>query len=234
MSSLIRTGKEIARHAMHKVGLRRRRAHLKGDRSTNFKAIYEEGTWQHGDEHVPGSGEGSTLAATVSLRRELPAVLEELGAKALLGIGRGVFTWMEHVELPCGYVGVDIVESVIEQNAERHGAPNRRFLVADVVAERPEVDADVVLCREVLFHLSLADGQALLRNALASGVGHFLLTSDTGTAFNADIDSGDFRLLNLEKRPFGLPAPKRRIDDSGVCEGRFVGLWTAQDIAAVL
>ena len=230
--AIVRTGKEVARHLLHSVGIRRRLPHLAGEsRAARFQSIYDDRTWSYGRDDIPLSGEGSSVEATASLRSALPRLLDQLGARLLLDVGCGDFTWMAHTQLPCRYIGVDIVPSVIERNSQRYADQMRSFHLCDIV-EEPAPSADVILCREVLFHLSLADVRAALRNMLASGCGHLLLTSDRGTEFNSDIESGDFRQLNLERAPFRLPRPLGRIDDTAVAPRRYVGLWSREAVLA--
>lgn len=227
--SLARTAKEVARHLLHSAGYRRKLSHLTGDREASFAAIYEQGVWAHGEADVPLSGHGSSVAATTVLRDELGRMLESIGTRTLLDLGCGDFTWMQHADLHCKYIGLDIVPSVIERNRAKYGSESREFLVGDFVNQVPP-RADTVICREVLFHLSFADALSGLRNALAMGCSHFILTSDSGTGFNADIVSGDFRRLNLQKRPFNFPPPSAKIDDSAVSAGRCMGLWQADAV----
>jgi SAM-dependent methyltransferase len=228
--SLKRTAKEAARHFLYRTGLRRGPTHAAaGDRRERFAAIYEGKVWSYGRDDIPLSGEGSSIAATSVLRSSLPRVLEELGVRRMLDLGCGDFTWMSEVELPCDYVGVDIVTSVIEANQKAFSSKSREFQLADAVQDHlPQ--ADVVLCREVLFHLSFADAFAALQNILATGCTHLMLTSDRETSFNSDIATGDFRLLNLQRRPFSFPDPAGEIEDSAVFRGRFIGIWEASVI----
>ena len=233
MQLLIRTVKEAVRHCAHRMGLRRPLSRLAGDPRARFAAIYDEGLWSGNLAGVPPSGRGSSLAATKGLRSALPELLKQLRAASLLDIGCGDFTWMGTLDLPCRYVGIDIVPALIGENDARHGSATRRFIAGNALTMKlPQ--ADVVLCREVLFHLALDDGLALLRNILAAGPRYLLLTSDDGTAFNADIETGDYRLLNLRRRPFRLPAPTHLIRDDAVVESRWLGVWAAGAVAAAL
>ncbi len=226
----MRTIKEVVRHLLYRTGLRIKASHVTaGDRRERFEDIYKKGVWSYGRDDVPSSGEGSSLAATEALRAQLPGLLRALDAKLLLDVGCGDFTWISQIDLPCDYIGADIVPSLIEVNAARYASPSRTFLVADAVTQALP-NANVVLCREVLFHLSFSDAKAALRNILNTGCSHLLVTSDSDTLFNADIESGDFRLLNLRRRPFGFPIPVRTVDDSAVSKGRFIGVWEAAAI----
>lgn len=229
-SRALRTAKEIARHALHRLGLRRGAAHLAADtRAGRFEAIYANDVWRMGEAGVPASGRGSSLDATETLRVELPALLDRLGVTTLLDIGCGDFTWMAHTPLRQTYVGIDIVPSVIAANTAQHASDTRQFLLLDAVDE-PLPPADAVLCREVLFHLSLDDARRLIGNMLKQPRAWFIATTDRATGFNADIVSGDFRLVNLEAAPFNLPPPAEAIADVGVTGGRRMGVWRAEQL----
>ena len=237
--------REMVRHLIYKTGaynvitwLRGRRGgtseHLEGaDLKSRFKAIYDTGVWQHGHDTTPGSGQGSSLAATEALRQALPALLNELNARTLLDVGCGDFSWMQHVSIEQDYVGVDVVESVVDANSKLYGRAGRDFKALDATSDELP-DADVVLCREVMFHLSFDDMQKLLRNVLSKKRTYLIATSDRLTAFNSDIPTGDFRLLNLEISPLKFPPPDRVIDDSAVFARRIIGVWDAERLGGLL
>ena len=239
--------REMVRHVIYKTGTYnlitwfrhwkegRTSGHLNGaDLKSRFQAIYDTGVWQHGhDEATPGSGAGSSLAATAPLREALPALLNALDARTLLDVGCGDFSWMQHVAIAQNYVGVDVVEAVIAMNTRLYGQPGRTFVTADAtVDDLPE--ADVVLCREVMFHLSFADIRKLLRNVLSSKRAYLIATSDRLTTFNSDIPSGDFRLLNMVAWPLKFPQPDHVIDDSAVFPRRIIGVWDVKRLGDAL
>jgi SAM-dependent methyltransferase len=191
-----------------------------------FSYIYDKGIWMNGDD-APRSGVGSSLNATRELREKLPGLLDAIGAKSVLDLGCGDLTWMGTISLKQDYMGADIVPSVIEATTARF--PNHTFICAD--ATRDELPkADVVICREVLFHLSFADGRRLLENVRRSGAIYLLTTSEESTFINSDIRSGDYRPLNLRKKPFGLLVPIATIDDGSVMSTRYMGLWKTADL----
>eukprot|EP01012_Entosiphon_sulcatum_P052361 TRINITY_DN71972_c0_g1_i1.p2 TRINITY_DN71972_c0_g1~~TRINITY_DN71972_c0_g1_i1.p2 ORF type:complete len:244 (+),score=31.34 TRINITY_DN71972_c0_g1_i1:111-842(+) len=230
----IQTLKEIVRHGLRLVGLGRRPSHLgSGNIRERFSEIYASGVWQVGNDDAPGSGAGSSLQATQNIRIELPRILDTLGAETLLDIGCGDFTWMREVSLSQRYIGADIVPAVIESNTANFSSDRREFHCLDAISGTLP-DADAVLCREMLFHLSFADARRALQNILSKPRKFILLTTDGSTGFNRDVDTGDFRLLNLTRRPFGFPTPAHVIDDSFVSPGRAIGVWHAEDIAAAL
>lgn len=233
MKILLRSAREFVRHASFCLGLTPKgRINQTGTLAERFEGIYARGDWAVGSD-VPLSGTGSTLDATAALRNWLPGMLATLEARTLLDIGCGDFTWMRTVELPCRYVGLDLVASVIAANEAAFADDRHAFQIGNAVAD-PLPAADVALCREVLFHLSFADAKALLRNVVGSGVQWLMLTTDAATRFNADIESGGARFLNLEIAPFNLGAPDHFVDEPASWRGRKVGVWSAARVKAAL
>jgi hypothetical protein len=199
-----------------------------------FTSIHRRNAWL--GEESP-SGPGSSLEATAVLRRELPCLLSELGCRSLLDAPCGLLGWLEQAALPVGsYCGVDIVEAVIAANRRCHGAPGRTFLCLDLRRD-PLPEADLVLCRDCLVHFSFRDAQAALANFRGSGATWLLATTFPGHSRNQDAVTGEWRPLNLELPPFGLPPPRTLLDercrDQG---GRFadksLGLWHVGDLPA--
>ncbi|MGG5817693.1 class I SAM-dependent methyltransferase [Falsiroseomonas sp. HW251] len=234
----------LARHLMFRsgldsvrIGLNRWRGfnmdHLSvgGERAQVFSAVYRDGIWVHREGQDSRSGIGSTSDATQLLRSRLKAVLDELHCRRLVDVGCGDFNWMRHVQGDWDYIGLDIVEDVIARNAERYGGPRRAFQVLDATRD-PLPAGDVVLCREVLFHLSHASALGAVRNMAASGARWLVATSDMQFWFNADIRDGDYRRLNLCRPPFRLPPPQRIIPDDSVAPGRVLGIWPMESVQA--
>jgi SAM-dependent methyltransferase len=228
------TVREVARHFATRLGLRPAFARLKGKkkrptgefladtRGETFQRIYRDGIWTQGIAGSIASGPGSSLDATAAVRRDLPELLNTVGARTLLDVGCGDQVWIAGVDLRQRYVGVDIVPEMIEEN-KRHYPERQYFCLDAVTADLP--DADTVLCREVLFHLSLDDGMALLRNLARKRRKFLIATTDIVTMFNADVPSGDFRFLNLNKRPFNFPEPDLAIADDWLMSGRRLAAW---------
>lgn len=153
-------------------------------------------------------------------------MLKELDCKTLLDVGCGDWNWMSNIELPCDYIGVDIVPEVIEAN-KRHERKGVRFMLANAIeGELPS--ADVVLCREVLFHLSFKDGKAALANM--KNTKFIIATTDNSIWFNSDIPTGDFRPINLQRRPYNLPIPYKSIADDALFSGRVLGIWRTSSL----
>lgn len=240
---VLQTAKEVLRATLNKAGVydavRRLRGksleHLKfSNLEDRFAHIYSTRMWALGDPLNPGSGSGSSLTATAKLRTELPRLLNNIGTRALLDLGCGDFTWMRTVDLRAiDYVGADIVQSLVDENEDKYGGAGVRFVCANAVSDELP-DADTVLIREVLFHLSFDHVFAVLRNVLSKSRRFLLITTDRHNAFNADIKSGDWRLLNFEAAPFRFPEPDLWVDEDSVVRDRRLGVWKADSIRSAL
>ena len=235
------SGKELVRHLITKAGLsslhfrfRRLRGqnvdHLfESSLADRFSAIYRNGVWLNKPNTTSLSGDGSEIRATESVRMQLPGLLESLACRTLLDIGCGDFNWMKEVQLKCSYIGVDIVDGVIRENSARYSSERRAFCTIDATRE-PLPQADTVLCREVLFHLSMEHIRCLVSNVRQSGASFLIATTDNRAPLNAEIVSGDFVLLTLSKSPFFFPAPLALIPDDGAERGRVLAAWSVADL----
>jgi SAM-dependent methyltransferase len=236
-----RTVKELVRHSIRKVGLgglhvKIRKAMgenvdhlLQHSLADRFSAVYQNRVWLNGRLSGALSGLGSEITNTCLIRYQLPQLLESLGTRTLLDIGCGDFNWMKEIQLPCEYIGIDIVRDLIEVNAIRYGGERRRFRALDATRE-PLPRADAVLCREVLFHLSFEDIWSLVENVRRSGTSFFIATTDSDLRLNADIVSGDFRFLNLRRAPFWFPVPSFSIWDNAVAADRVLAGWEVANL----
>lgn len=200
-----------------------------------FDLLHRLGVYHH-DESV--SGAASTLDETARLRAGLPQWLADHAVSSMLDIPCGDFHWMQRVEFAGQYTGADIVREIVEENQRLHGSDRRRFVVLDATKDvLPRVD--LILCRDLFVHLGNQDVLSALRNMVASGSGllvtnHFLDRQD-----NPDIESGDFRAINLCRPPFRLPPPEDSIlEESALAGGLFrdrsMALWRLQEVGRAL
>jgi hypothetical protein len=170
------------------------------------------------------------------VRSELPKALRRLGARVLLDVPCGDFTWMEHVDLSgIDYIGGDIVPSIVEQNKRLHADESRRFMNLDLTGDRLP-NADVLLCRDCLVHLSYHNIRAVLANVARSNVGYLLTTSFPGRNDNYDVSDGDWRALDLEAPPFSFPEPVLTIveeceEEDGTYTDKSLVAWRVADLA---
>jgi hypothetical protein len=197
-----------------------------------FERIYATNLWSDPETR---SGTGSSLDSTRVVRRELPRVLKQLGARVLLDAPCGDFTWMQHVDLSgINYIGGDIVPSIVASDQKLYGSKSRRFIELDLT--RDEVpDADVLLCRDCLVHLSYANISAVLENIARSKIHYVLMTSFPGRGDNKDIVDGDWRPLDFEAPPFSFPQPVLTLleeceEEDGSYTDKSLLAWKVSDI----
>lgn len=175
-------------------------------------SVEERFTWIYNTNHWMSnqsvSGSGSTLNYTQNVRKELPALIQKLEVNSVFDAPCGDFNWMALVvaEAKVSYTGADIVAPLIENLQRTRGAPNVRFLHLNLI-EEPHPRADLMICRDLLFHLSFSDAFSVLRKFVESGSSYILTTThvfEHGEQ-NRDIETGDFRIIDLLAPPFGLP-----------------------------
>lgn len=201
-----------------------------------FTWIYENNYWQD-EESV--SGTGSTLRYTESLRRELPGLFRRHGIASVFDAPCGDYNWMRLVVAETGirYVGADIVRPMVDRLNREHARENVTFLHLDLM-QGPFPRADLMICRDCLFHLSYADGRKVLENFLDSGTPFLLTTTHVsdGTLRNHDITTGGFRCIDLFSPPYCMPEdPLARIVDWVPPDPeRIMCLWTRDQVGAAL
>jgi hypothetical protein len=185
-----------------------------------FERIYSTNLWSDPESR---SGVGSALDSTRAVRAELPVALRQLEARVLLDVPCGDFTWMEHVDLSgIEYIGGDIVPAIVEENQHFHARESRRFVVLDLTRDSLP-DADVLLCRDCLVHLSYANIRALLANIARSNIRFLLMTSFPGRGDNHDVVDGDWRPLDFQAPPFSFPEPRLTLVEH--CEEEGGSYW---------
>jgi len=194
--------------------------------ATVFSDIYHTNAWQD-PESV--SGRGSTLARTKVIMSQLPTLLQELGAETLLDAACGDFNWMQHTELSgINYIGLDVVTDLVSRNRKLYEGPARRFAVLDITQDKLP-DADVILCRDCLIHLSFARIKKTLSNFKKTNARHLLCSTHTKVTENADCKDGQWRSLNLQLPPFNFPRPLKTIlEDEEL--GKCLGVWQLDEL----
>lgn len=196
-----------------------------GSMEGRFERIRRANHWRG---HESRSGPGSGLEETEAIRRELPRLLRETSTRVLLDAPCGDFYWMSMLDLGVDlYIGADVLARLVRENTRRFGSERRRFIQLDLTRDRLP-HCDLVLCRDCLDHLSFTDARRALDNIARSSARYVLLTTYPLRDGNTDVQTGDWRPLNLLRPPFNLPPPEQsvleRVDRPGYPE-KLLGLW---------
>jgi 2-polyprenyl-3-methyl-5-hydroxy-6-metoxy-1,4-benzoquinol methylase len=164
-----------------------------------FSKIYKEDLW-HG-----GSGAGSKLENVKEYVEILQKYIDKPEVKTVLDLGCGDWQFSKFLDLSSvSYLGVDVVESVIESNSTSYSASNIKFISRDITTyEVPK--ADLIICKDVLQHLCNKDVVNILVKIITSSK-FSLITNDFNpdNTENKDIDNGNYRCLDLTLSPFYL------------------------------
>lgn len=198
-----------------------------------FTTIYKNNAW--GDPESR-SGSGSSLHQTSAVRKALPILLQNLNIKTLLDAPCGDCNWISQTDLSHleAYIGTDIVEDNINNNCHRNIAPSTTFVMKNVISD-PIAEVDLILCRDLLPHISFEQIKQTIKNFKKSGSKYLLTTTYEKNEKNYDIHTGYWMPLNLEKAPFNFPKPLMVIDENATdwCNEKFgkrLALWLLEDI----
>jgi hypothetical protein len=197
-----------------------------------FRDIYRRNHW---GGTVSPSGQGASPSQTDQLRRTLPVLLSRLGVDTLLDLPCGDYSWMKLVDLPAvSYTGADLLGEVIQPLQTAYTDSQHRFLVLDLTRD-PLPRADLLFCRDCLVHLSFADIQRALNNAVRSGIPYLMTTTFPECEVNEDIVTGDWRPLNLERSPFHVPQPQELLNEGcteggGLFADKSLGVWRTDEL----
>ncbi|MBF0269927.1 MAG: methyltransferase domain-containing protein [Alphaproteobacteria bacterium] len=174
------------------------------------------------------SGAGSTLVATRALRVWLKETFARLGVRSLVDAGCGEAGWIsalaEGLDL---YVGVDIVEELIADNARVYQASRTMLFKPGDITRDLLPKADLILCRDTLTYLDNSDIQAALRLFRQSGASYLLATHHP-KAEPGDAPPGQERKIDLGANSL-LQAPPVDIFSDGPAKGKTLSLWRLND-----
>ncbi len=202
---------------------------------TIFKKIYESNYWG-GTESI--SGPGSDLRQTAVIRTYLPILLEKYGVNTILDLPCGDFHWMRHIDLHnVHYIGADIVYDLVNKNT-KFSSEKIEFKHLDIIKDNlPKVD--LIFSRDCFVHLSFKDIFSALSNIEKSGIKYLLTTTFVKFHENFDIETGEWRPINLEKSPFNFPKPLEILNEQcsqhdGKYSDKSLALWLVKDLYQIL
>lgn len=171
------------------------------------------------------SGPGSTLLQTKNIRKKLPKLIQRYKIKSIFDAPCGDLNWMKYLfpKLSVQYIGADIVKDLILKNKKHFENKSTKFVHMNLLEEAfPKVN--LMICRDCLFHFSYNDIRRVLENFIDAEIEYLLTTTFIHNRPNRDIVTGDFRRINLFKKPFYFdknalyriddfvyPQPKRQI-----------------------
>lgn len=193
-----------------------------------FDMIYRDNLWNGIESR---SGPGSGTAATVRTAEALRRWVHLLGVRSVLDLGCGDGHWMPDVP---GYIGIDVSSEALALHRSRH--PDRDLRM-DHGLPLPAVD--LVVTRDAMQHLALAEATAVLARIRASR-SPWLLASTYWPGETRSVRSGldaagriTFHRPDLTTKPFDLGPPLALLPDGWSYDlpitvrdpSKFLGLW---------
>jgi len=175
-----------------------------------FETVYAENLWKN-EESV--SGEGSTLKCSDMYLLFLKQFVTNNDIKNILDLGCGDFNLMKHFNYEdIKYLGVDLVNELIEKNNVNYGKHNIKFLNRMIHNYEFEEKYDLIICKDVLQHWSIENVIAFLK--LIKNYKYCLLINDFKNdkykapigfkIFNADIIDGWYTPIDLSIEPYNV------------------------------
>ena len=147
-------------HARMKLA-RKRQVNQKKTVKEVFTDIYENNEWGgRGNEY--SSGPGSSEHHAFVYAEAVKAFIVDRGVTTVVDLGCGDFVVGRKLQMEgVKYIGVDIVEDLIERNERHYADASTMFLCKDIISdELPE--GDLCLIRQVLQHLSNSEIASIL------------------------------------------------------------------------
>lgn len=185
------------------------------DVCSTFKNIYKTNAWR-GEESR--SGPGSSLKNTKDICENLPMLFAKYKISSIIDAACGDMNWMKTILplLNCSYLGIDIVDEIIENNKQEIALQNCSFMCGDI-RSLPLPTVDLVLVRDCLMHFSYRSIRQFFHNFIQSNCKYLLAGSHINNGFlNKDIPTGSWRMIDLLIPPFSFPQPMAILKDGSL------------------
>ncbi len=149
-----------------------------------FDAIYKQQIWSGKDGSVPLSGPGSLVQSSLPVIDFINQGVENQQIGSVLDLGCGDLTYISTIDhITNGtvrYTGVDVSEYILEENEKHY--PWFKGACMDIT--EPQVfDADLIVIKDILFHLTNEQITALFDN-LANSRFTFCIVTTMNNASN--------------------------------------------------
>jgi len=197
-----------------------------------FTTINTENLWNNRESI---SGPGSTHFVTNYLVTALPGLLNKYDIRSILDAPCGDFHWMQMVDLSnVNYMGADIVEQLIIANNNTYGARNISFIYSDITKDTlPPVD--LIIVRDCLVHFNDNQIFDFFCNLCRSEISFLLTTNFPLTKHNYNITCGNWRPINLMRKPYSLPKEidilwEKCEENRGQYPDKSLYLWKVNDL----
>ena len=195
-----------------------------------FAEFYEKNFWRD-PETRSGKGSRKDLSCVRDTLAALREIVAHYDVRSLADIPCGDFNWIGEFLLDSRvrYVGYEIVAKLVADNREKH--PGIEFRQLDIVEEVPEkadlIKADLILCKDLLNHLTYEEVRYALENMRRSGARYLLASNNFGYRNRQLVARRWFnsRHLDITAAPLNYTAP--------IWRSGYLGLWSLPDLESL-
>lgn len=157
--------------------------------------------WDSGKPETKCGG-GSKVSENIDTILFMDAIIETYRPVTIVDLGCGDFNWMRFVDLSDAYyLGCDWV---FHNDMTIHEADNINFVKCNI-AEFKIPSCSIIVCKDVLIHMTNEQTMAVLGNIRKSKSKFLLATSYDVPDNNRVINN--YAPLNMEKDPFNMGSP---------------------------
>lgn len=198
-----------------------------------FGNIYRNKVWGEGSQASPLSGSGSDPKNAITYVNFVRDFISSRNITSVVDVGHGDWQmWKDYSFSNVKYLGLDVAAGLSEDIERKFGNSLRKFQYYDVESSNLP-NADLLICKDVLQHLSRSDAKTLLAQmnqfkyliicndiylieSIIFEVRNFLQLKERlrkiskfqlpllpyNRRNNSEIKSGDFRGIDLKRKPF--------------------------------
>lgn len=168
-----------------------------------FENIYEKQLWNNCDPNIPLSGPGSSFENTKDYSNMLTKFIYDNECKSVLDLGCGDLNWIPKTKFfndnGIKYTGVDVVDRLIDSHLINF--PEKHFLCKDITMYNYFDKVDIIIIRDVIFHLKNNDILSIFNN-IKNKFKFIIITSCNNTVNTDKFNQYHFADKNILIEPF--------------------------------
>lgn len=173
-----------------------------------FTKIYDLNYWT--TEESGPSGIGGVKDESIPYLEFLQDFIDRSNLRTIVDLGCGDFLLMKYIKIPKNtkYIGVDIVDALVDKNSKQYSKDNIKFEAIDNLSDFEKYSGDLLIVKDVIQILTIDQIFYIIKTVLpkykyAIIVSNFFSLRSQHPQ-NADIIDGDSRGINLEIAPFNM------------------------------
>jgi len=186
-----------------------------------FTSIYKSNHWVQDEdvlskEFISVSGHGSNLNTEqfYNLVKNFTKIINKYDINSIIDMPCGDFLWIKEIikNKNIEYLGIDIVEELIEENKKKYQDKKIKFECHDIVNFSTIKELDLILIRDLFIHIKNSEIKKIIHNIKNMNFKYVMLNSYNNKE-NKDVVIGQHRKVNLLIEPFNMKKPTYTFKD---------------------